>query len=200
VSRPESNDIGERADAAAELRRAAEGLAPGRTVALVGLMGAGKTTVGRRLAQALQLPFADADEAIVEAAGQSIEEIFAQRGECEFRRGERQVISRLLDGPPHVLATGGGAFIDPRTRALMKERAISIWLKAPLDVLMKRVSKRDTRPLLKEDDPQAVMRRLLAEREPFYAEADITIETGAGPHNTAVLAIIEALRAHLATK
>lgn len=200
MSRPESNDVGERADAAAELRRAAEGLAPGRTVALVGLMGAGKTTVGRRLAQALRLPFADADEAIVEAAGQSIEEIFAQRGECEFRRGERQVISRLLDGPPHVLATGGGAFIDPRTRALMKERAISIWLKAPLDVLMRRVSKRDTRPLLKEEDPQAVMRRLLAEREPFYAEADITIETGAGPHNTAVLAIIEALRAHLATK
>lgn len=198
MSRPESNDVGERADAAAELRRAAEGLAPGRTVALVGLMGAGKTTVGRRLAQALRLPFADADEAIVEAAGQSIEEIFAQRGECEFRRGERQVISRLLDGPPHVLATGGGAFIDPRTRALMKERAISIWLKAPLEVLMKRVSKRDTRPLLKEEDPQAVMRRLLAEREPFYAEADITIETGAGPHNTAVLAIIEALRAHLA--
>ncbi len=197
MSGPESNDIGERADAAAELRRAAEGLAPDRTVALVGLMGAGKTTVGRRLAAALHLPFADADEEIVSAAGRSIEDIFAERGECEFRRGERQVISRLLDGPPHVLATGGGAFIDPRTRALMKERAISIWLKAPLDVLMRRVSKRDTRPLLKEDDPQAVMRRLLSEREPIYAEADITIETGAGPHNTAVLAIIAALKAHV---
>jgi len=198
VSRPESNDVGERTDAAAELRQAADGIAIDRTVALVGLMGAGKTTVGRRLAGALQLPFADADEAIVTAAGKSVEEIFAEHGECEFRRGERQVISRLLAGPPHVLATGGGAFIDPRTRALMKERAISIWLKAPLDVLMKRVAKRDTRPLLKEDDPQAVMKRLLSEREPLYAEADITIETGAGPHNTAVLAIIEALRTHLA--
>jgi len=197
VSRPESNDVGERADTAAELRRAAEGITPTRTVALVGLMGAGKTTVGRRLAAALQLPFVDADEAIVAAAGQSIEELFAAHGECEFRRGERQVIARLLAGPPHVLATGGGAFIDPRTRALMKESAISIWLKAPLEVLMKRVTKRDTRPLLKEDDPHAVMKRLLAEREPFYAEADITVETGAGPHNTAVLAILSALRTHL---
>jgi shikimate kinase len=196
VSRPESNDLGERAEAAAELRRAAEGITPTRTVALVGLMGAGKTTVGRRLAAALQLPFVDADEAIVAAAGQSIEELFAAHGECEFRRGERQVIARLLAGPPHVLATGGGAFIDPRTRALMKESAISIWLKAPLEVLMKRVTKRDTRPLLKEDDPHAVMRRLLAEREPFYAEADITVETGAGPHNTAVLAILSALKTY----
>jgi shikimate kinase len=197
VSRPESNDVGERAEAAAELRRAAEGLALDRTVALVGLMGAGKTTVGRRLAAALKLPFADADEAIVAAAGRTIEEIFAERGECEFRRGERQVIARLLAGPTHVLATGGGAFIDARTRAMMKERAISIWLKAPLDVLMKRVSKRDTRPLLKEDDPQAVMRRLLKEREPIYAEADIIIETGAGPHNSAVLAILSALRSYI---
>ena len=196
MSRPESNDLGERAEAAAELRRAAEGITPTRTVALVGLMGAGKTTVGRRLAAALQLPFVDADEAIVAAAGQSIEELFAAHGECEFRRGERQVIASLLAGPPHVLATGGGAFIDPRTRALMKESAISIWLKAPLELLMKRVTKRDTRPLLKEDDPHAVMKRLLAEREPFYAEADITVETGAGPHNTAVLAILSALKTY----
>lgn len=200
MSGPESNDAGERADAATELRRAAEGIVLDRTVALVGLMGAGKTTVGRRLAGALQLPFADADDAIVSAAGRSVEDIFAERGECEFRRGERQVIARLLAGPPHVLATGGGAFIDARTRALMKERAISIWLKAPLDVLMKRVAKRDTRPLLKEDDPQAVMRRLLADREPIYAQADITIETGAGPHNTAVMAIINALRADVGAK
>ncbi len=195
--RPESSDVGERGDAAAELRRQAEGIAPGRTVALVGLMGAGKTTIGRRLAQALGLPFVDADEAIVAAAGRSIEDIFAERGECEFRRGERQVISRLLDNPPHVLATGGGAFIDPRTRALMKERAISIWLKAPLDVLMKRVTKRDHRPLLKEDDPRAVMKRLLDERYPIYAEADLTVETGAGPHNSAVSQILTVLRAHL---
>ena len=194
---PESSDVGERSDAAAELRRQAEGIAPGRTVALVGLMGAGKTTIGRRLAQALALPFVDADEAIVAAAGRSIEDIFAERGECEFRRGERQVIARLLDGPPHVLATGGGAFIDPRTRALMKERAISIWLKAPIDVLMKRVSKRDHRPLLKEADPRAVMQRLMDERYPIYAEADLTIETGAGPHNSAVAHILTALRKHL---
>ena len=198
MNRPDSSDIGEREDAAASLRRQAEGIIPARTVALVGLMGAGKTTVGRRLAQALDLPFADADSEIAAAAGRSIDAIFAEHGECEFRRGERQVIARLLDGPAHVLATGGGAFIDARTRALMKERAISIWLKAPLDVLMKRVSKRDHRPLLKEDDPQAVMQRLIDERYPIYGEADITVETGIGPHNAAVSLILDALRAHLA--
>jgi shikimate kinase len=200
VARPESSDVGERADAAAELRRQAAGIAPNRTIALVGLMGAGKTTIGRRLAQALALPFTDADDAIVSAAGRSIEDIFAERGECEFRRGERQVIARLLDGPPHVLATGGGAFTDPKTRALMKERAISIWLKAPLDVLMKRVAKRDHRPLLKEDDPRAVMQRLMDERYPIYAEADLTIETGVGPHKSAVSLILSALRDHLAVR
>lgn len=197
MTRPESSDLGERLDAAAELRRLAQGLAPPRTVALVGLMGAGKTTVGRRLAQALALHFIDADDAIAAAAGRSIQDIFAERGECEFRRGERQVIARLLAGPPHVLATGGGAFIDPATRALMKQQAITIWLRAPLDVLMKRVSKRDHRPLLKEDDPRAVMQRLMDERYPIYAEADLTIDTAHGPHHAAVVAIIEALRTHL---
>ncbi|MGD9965848.1 MAG: shikimate kinase [Hyphomonadaceae bacterium] len=182
------------------MRRQAEGIAPARTIALVGLMGAGKTTIGRRLAQALGLPFADADEAIVAAAGRSIEDIFAERGECEFRRGERQVIARLLDGAPHVLATGGGAFIDAKTRALMQERAISIWLKAPLDVLMKRVTRRDHRPLLKEDDPRAVMQRLMDERNPIYAQADLIVETGAGPHNAAVSLILSALRVHLQVK
>ena len=200
MNRPESSDIGEREDAAASLRRQAEGITPARTIALVGLMGAGKTTVGRRLAKALSLPFADADAEIATAAGRSIDAIFAEHGECEFRRGERQVIARLLAGPVHVLATGGGAFIDPRTRALMKERAISVWLKAPLDVLMKRVAKRDNRPLLKEDDPRAVMQRLMDDRYPIYAEADLTVETGIGPHNTAVSLILDALRAHLATK
>jgi len=195
VDRPESSDIGERNDAAAALRRQAVGIAPGRTIALVGLMGAGKTTIGRRLAHALALPFADADSEIVTAAGRSVEAIFAEHGECEFRRGERKVIARLLTGPVHVLATGGGAFIDPRTRALMKERALSIWLKAPLDILMKRVSRRDDRPLLKEEDPRAVMQRLMDERYPIYAEADLTIETGAGPHNAAVSLILDALRA-----
>lgn len=170
---------------------------PQRTIALVGLMGAGKTTVGRRLAAALNLAFADADAEIVKAAGRSIDEIFAEHGECAFRRGERQVIARLLNGPVHVLATGGGAFIDPTTRALMKQSAISIWLKAPLDVLMKRVEKRDDRPLLKEDDPRAVMERLMAERYPIYAEADITVESAPGPHHQSVAKIITALRAYL---
>ncbi len=198
MSRPASSDLGERQDAAAELRRMAEGVSPPRTVALVGLMGAGKTTVGRRLAQALALPFVDADEAIATAAGRSIEDIFAERGECEFRRGERQVIARLLAGPVHVLATGGGAFINANTRALMKEQAITIWLRAPLDVLMKRVVKRDHRPLLKEDDPEAVMQRLMSERYPIYAEADLTVDTAHGPHHTAVAAILDALREYLA--
>lgn len=187
---PESSETG--ADAA--LARALPH--PGRTIALVGLMGAGKTTVGRRLAAALHMPFTDADAEIVKAAGRSIEEIFAEHGECAFRRGERQVIARLLDGPAHVLATGGGAFMNAETRALMKSRAISIWLKAPLDVLMKRVQKRDTRPLLKEDDPRAVMQRLMDDRYPIYAQADITIESAPGPHHVAVDAIIEALRKH----
>lgn len=193
---PESSETG--ASDAATLSPALP--QPPRTIALVGLMGAGKTTVGRRLAAALHMPFADADAEIVKAAGRSIEEIFAEHGECAFRRGERQVIARMLNGPVHVLATGGGAFIDPGTRALMKERAISVWLKAPLDVLMKRVEKRDNRPLLKESDPRAVMQRLMDERYPIYAEADITIESAPGPHNTAVEKIIGALHAHLAKK
>lgn len=197
MSRDEGIEIGERADANADLRGLAAGLKPDRTIALVGLMGAGKTTVGRRLARALRVPFVDADAEIVSAAGQSVQEIFDQHGECAFRRGERQVIARLLEGPVNVLATGGGAFVDAKTRALMKERAITVWLRAPLDVLMKRVSKRDDRPLLKEDDPRAVMERLLEERQRYYAEADLVVETGVGPHNTAVAAVLKALRAHL---
>jgi shikimate kinase len=196
VSREAGSEIGDHADATADLRDLAAGMAMTRTIALVGMMGAGKTTVGRRLAQALHLPFVDADAEIVIAAGQSIPEIFAQHGECEFRRGERQVISRLLEGPAHVLATGGGAFIDPRTREIMKQRAVSVWLKAPLDILMKRVAKRDDRPLLQEADPRAVMERLLAEREPIYAEADVIVESGAAPHNNAVASVLRALRAH----
>lgn len=200
MTRPESSDAGERADAAAELRKLAEGLVLPRTVALVGLMGAGKTTIGRRLAAALKLPFVDADHEIERAAGQTVAEIFAEHGEAEFRRGERRVIARLLDDPTHVLATGGGAFINPNTRALMKERAISIWLKAPLDVLMRRVARRDDRPLLKEDDPQAVMTKLMEERYPIYAEADLTVESVNSPHNAAVAEIIAALRAYVGAK
>lgn len=197
MSRENGIETDDRADANADLRALAAGLAPDRTIALVGLMGAGKTTVGRRLARQLRLPFVDADAEIVSAAGQSVQEIFDHHGECEFRRGERQVIARLLDGPVHVLATGGGAFADARTRALMKERALTIWLKAPLDVLMRRVGKRGDRPLLKEDDPRAVMERLLEERARHYAEADLVVETGVGPHSSAVTAVLKALRAHL---
>lgn len=194
----DSTDAGERADAAAcSVRQLAEGLAFDRPIVLVGLMGAGKTTVGKRLAQALALPFADADAEIAAAAGKSIPDIFAEHGEADFRRGERQVIARLLDRPPHVLATGGGAFIDPCTRALVKQRAISVWLKAPLEVLMKRVSRRDDRPLLREADPRAVMQRLMDVRYPIYAEADVTVETSAGPHAAAVISVLEALRAYM---
>lgn len=194
---PEQSEPGER-EVADALSGLAAGLTLDRTVALVGLMGVGKTTIGRRLAHALGLPFADADAEIAAAAGKSIPEIFAAHGECEFRRGERQVIARLLQDRPHILATGGGAFMDPRTRQLMKEKAITVWLKAPLDVLMRRVSRRDDRPLLKEDDPRAVMERLMEERYPVYAEAEITIESSAGPHNRTVNAIVEALLARQA--
>ena len=198
MTRPESSDIGERPDAALELRRQAEGVALERTVALVGLMGAGKTTIGRRLAAALGVRFVDADEEIVRAAGRSIEDIFAEQGEIEFRRGERRVIARLLSELPHVLATGGGAFIDPATRALMRQRATTIWLRAPLEVLMRRVGRRSDRPLLKEDDPEAVMRRLMEVRYPIYAEADLTVDSANGPHNAAVADVLAALKAQLA--
>jgi shikimate kinase len=201
VSRSDSGDIGGRGDPAAALRRQAQGLALERTVALVGLMGAGKTTIGRRLAAALDVPFADADSEIARAAGQSVDDLMTAHGEAAFRRGERAVIARLLDGPPHVLATGGEcAFVDPATRRMMREKAVTVWLKAPLDVLVRRVSKRGARPLLKEEEVEPAMRDLLAAREPIYAEADLIIESSNGPHNSAVADIIEALRILFAQK
>lgn len=157
-------------------------------------MGAGKTTVGRRLAAALDLPFADADQEIEAAAGCSISEFFERHGEAEFRNGERRVIARLLDGPVCVLSTGGGAFMDPETRQKIKETGTSIWLRAELDLLMERVSRRPTRPLLKQDDPRKVMERLMKERYPVYAEADIIVDTGEGPHEAVVAKIIDALK------
>jgi shikimate kinase len=166
-----------------------------RTIALVGLMGAGKSSVGRRLAAALNLPFCDADEEIEKAAGRSISEIFAQYGEAQFRDGERRVIARLLDDPPHVLATGGGAFMNEETRALIKSKAVSVWLKADLETLAKRVGRKDTRPLLKGRDPRQALTELAAQRYPIYAEADITIESGDTPHHATVGAIIKALKA-----
>jgi len=173
-------------------------VAMNRTIALVGLMGAGKTTIGRRLARALGVPFKDADEEIERAAGLSVQEIFDRHGECEFRRGERRVIGRLLEEPPHVLATGGGAFIQGDTRALMRTKALTIWLRADFETLMRRVSRRDHRPLLKEDDPGLVMQRLMAARYPIYAQADIVVDTTNGPHGSAVRAVLTAVRAWMA--
>ncbi|MBY0225903.1 MAG: shikimate kinase [Hyphomicrobium sp.] len=169
-----------------------------RSIVLVGLMGCGKSSVGRRLASRLGLRFVDADEEIERVAAKSIVEIFADHGEAYFRDGERRVIARLLSTGPQVLATGGGAFINPHTRANIRERGVSIWLRADLPVLMRRVSKRDTRPLLKSGDPEATMRDLMAKRYPIYADADITIESRDVPHEVIVNEVIAALKAKLA--
>ncbi len=166
-----------------------------RSIVLVGLMGAGKSTVGRRLASALRLPFHDADQEIETAAGCSISDFFDRYGESAFRDGERKVIARLLAGPRHVLATGGGAFMDPTTRVLIKEQGLSVWLRANIELLMERVTKRPTRPLLKNDDPRGTMERLMAERYPIYAEADITVDSNGGPHDAIVQQILTQLNA-----
>lgn len=167
---------------------------PDRTITLVGLMGAGKSTVGRRLATRLDLPFVDADSEIEAAAGCTIPEIFERHGEAEFRAGERRVIARLLRGRPKVLATGGGAFMDPDTRQRIKSRAVSVWLRADIELLMARVARRDNRPLLKQGDPREIMERLMAQRYPVYGEADITVESNEGPHDAIVERIVDALR------
>jgi shikimate kinase len=168
-----------------------------RPIALVGMMGAGKTTVGRRLALALTLPFHDADAEIESAAGMSVSELFARHGEESFRRGEAQVIKRLLSGPPIVLATGGGALLTPATRKLIAERAISVWIRADIDTLVKRATRRPTRPLLQSGDPKATIAALLEARTPFYEKADVTIDSRAGGHARTVSAIIAALSKHL---
>ncbi len=168
-----------------------------RSIVLVGLMGCGKSSVGRRLAARLGLPFIDADEEIERVAAKSISEIFEDHGEDYFRDGERRVIARLLNSGPQILATGGGAFINPETRAKISESGISLWLKAELPVLMRRVAKRDTRPLLKTGDPEAVMRDLMARRYPIYAEADITVESRDVPHDLIVNEVISALKSKL---
>jgi shikimate kinase len=168
-----------------------------RTIALVGLMGVGKSSVGRRLANALDLPFRDADAEVEAAAGRSISDIFADLGEAAFREGERRVIARLLDQPPHVLATGGGAFMNPETRALIKAKAVSVWLKADLEVLARRIGRKDTRPLLAGKDPMAVLKAQAEARYPAYAEADITVETGDAAHHVTVDQVIRALTQHL---
>jgi shikimate kinase len=169
-----------------------------RTVALVGLMGAGKTSIGRRLAHELGLPFIDADHEIEQAAGQTIEEIFEQHGEAFFRDGERRVIARLLDGPAHVLATGGGAFMDPSTRGLLMERAITIWIKADIDILLSRVSRRNHRPLLKQGDKRAILTRLMAARHPIYAQANFTVDSSDGPAEEMITGIMARLKEYVA--
>ena len=169
-----------------------------RAIVLVGMMGSGKSSVGRRLAARLGLPFVDADTEIETAAHMTIPEIFAQRGEAEFREGERRVISRVLTTrAPLVLATGGGAFMNAETRERVKELGISVWLKAEPDVLMRRVRKRSNRPLLQTADPEATLRRMLAEREPVYALADITILSSDEPHEVVVGETIAALDDYL---
>lgn len=164
-----------------------------KSIVMVGLMGCGKSAVGRRLAAKLGLPVIDADEEIERAAGKSIEDIFAEHGEAHFRDGERKVIARLLRSGPQVLATGGGAFMSDETRQAIAESGISVWLQADLPVLMRRVAKRDNRPLLKTDDPEAVMRELMDTRYPVYAKADITVESRDVPHDTIVADILERL-------
>ena len=168
-----------------------------RTVALVGLMGAGKSAIGKRLALRLGLPFVDADDEIERAAGCSIAEFFDRFGESEFRAGERRVISRLLAGPPHVLSTGGGAYMDTETRALMRKHAITVWLRADLEVLYDRVRKRSHRPLLRQGDPKEILARLISQRYPVYAEADLVVESTAQPAEATTEQVIEALRRHL---
>ncbi|HEY3813171.1 MAG TPA: shikimate kinase [Caulobacteraceae bacterium] len=166
-----------------------------RTIALVGLMGVGKSSVGRRLAKTLDLPFFDADEEIERAARRTVSEIFADLGEAQFRDGEQRVIARLLAGPPHVLATGGGAFLHAKTREVMKAQAVTVWLKADLEVLADRVARRDTRPLLRGKDPLDVLRAQAEARYPVYAEADVMVECGESSHQIAVAAILAALEA-----
>lgn len=171
-------------------------LAQGRSVVLVGLMGAGKTCIGRRLAKRLDVPFADADEEIVRAAGASVAEIFARYGERMFRDGERRVITRLLQHGPQVLATGGGAFMDAQTRAVIRERGVSVWLRADLDVLVQRTTGRPGRPLLATADPRATLARLMSERYPTYALADIVVDTVDAPADVTTDTVLQALHAY----
>lgn len=168
-----------------------------RPLALVGMMGAGKSTVGRKLAQLLDLPFVDADDEIEEAAQMSVSEIFERFGESYFRDGERRVIARLLDGGPMVLATGGGAFVQPETRALILARGIAVWLDCDVATLVERVTRKDTRPLLREGDPAEIVARLKAERDPLYAEAPLRVTSQAGPHGDTINRILQELAAWL---
>jgi shikimate kinase len=168
-----------------------------RSAVLVGMMGAGKSSIGRRVALRLGIPFVDADAEIEKAAGMTIPDIFAMHGEPDFRAGEARVIARLLDSGPQVLATGGGAFMNADTRAVIGAKGVSIWLKAEFDVLMRRIKRRHDRPLLKTDDPGATLRALMDERYPVYALADVTVQSREVPHEKIVDEIVSGLAAHL---
>lgn len=169
-----------------------------KSIVLIGMMGAGKSTIGRQVADQLGVPFRDADREIELAAGRTIQEIFAEFGEEHFRSGERRVIARLLEDEPFVLATGGGAFMDAETRAVIKEKAVSIWLRAEFDVLWARVSKRSHRPLLKTADPQQTLRDLMSARYPTYEMADITVDSADAPKDETATLVIDALKAFMA--
>lgn len=169
-----------------------------RPIVLVGLMGAGKSTVGRRLARRLGIPFVDSDVEIEEASGVTTADLFERYGEQDFRDGERRLVARLVDGAVRVIATGGGAFVDPRTRQLLNERAITVWLDAPIEVLAERTTRRDNRPLLKKGDRAQILARLSEERRSSYAEAQIHIRSEGGAHGDVVETIVAALREHLA--
>ena len=171
-----------------------------KTLVMVGMMGAGKTAIGRRVAARLGLPFIDADDEIVKAAGCSIEEIFHRHGETAFRDGERRVIARLLTEPVHVLATGGGAYIDSETRARVRESCLSVWLRVDKEVLWRRVKRRDDRPLLKTEAPYETLSRLVDERYPIYAEADIIVDSVDGPAEDTVDSVLSAVNAYLEGK
>jgi len=171
-----------------------------RPVVLVGLMGVGKSTVGRRLAKRLGLPFVDSDSAIEDAAGYTAAEVFERYGEQDFRDGERRLVARLIDGEVRVIATGGGAYVDPRTRQLLNERAITVWLDAPVDILAERTSRRDTRAQLRKGEPKSILERLAKERRQSYEEAHIHVKSGDGAHKEVVDAIVQALEEHLARR
>lgn len=168
-----------------------------RPLVLVGLMGAGKSTIGRRLAKALGWNFVDSDEEIEQAAACSISDLFAIHGEAIFRDLEQRVIFRLLESPQLVLATGGGAWMQPALRQRIKEKALTVWLRADLDTLVHRVERRNTRPLLESGDKSAILQRLMDERYPIYAQADLTVQSADGPHDEVVRRVLEALRAHV---
>ena len=169
-----------------------------RPIVLVGLMGVGKSTVGRRLARRLGLPFVDSDAAIEDAAGLSPAEVFERYGEHDFRDGERRLVARLVEGSARVIATGGGAFVDPRTRELLNSRAITVWLDAPVDVLAERTARRDTRAQLRNGDPKVTLERLADERRQSYEQAHIHVTSGNGAHKDVVEAIVRALDEYLA--